>query len=121
MFGGGYFGQAYPGGFPQVGAGAAAITGAGQIATAEAFGSPVIGAVLDAAGIATAEAFGQPAIAAGVEAVGIASAEAFGSPIIGDTPAPEPEASAGGFSQFHRPLPRRRPRRKRDEELVALL
>jgi hypothetical protein len=62
--------------------GAAAITGAGQIATAEAFGSPTIGGVLDAAGIATAEAFGQPAIAAGVEAVGIASAEAFGGPAL---------------------------------------
>lgn len=54
------------------------ILGAGQIASAEAFGAPVIAAQVDTAGIASAEALGAPDLGPQIAAAGITSAEAFG-------------------------------------------
>jgi hypothetical protein len=64
----------------QTPSGAHDITGAGQIASADAFGQPTLSLIVNAAGIASAEAIGQPTVIAVVSAQGIASAEAFGSP-----------------------------------------
>jgi hypothetical protein len=84
---------------------AGSIIGAGNIASAEAFGSPAISATISTQGIASSEAFGSPVVgdqgivgaggiasaeafggvvlSAGISASGIASAEDFGSPIVG--------------------------------------
>lgn len=64
--------------------GAASITGAGQIAGAEAFGGAALAPAISAAGVASAEAFGQPAVsvAAAIVAAGVAGAEAFGAPVV---------------------------------------
>lgn len=84
------------------GAGGQTITGAGDIASAEAFGTPTVVAgevvITGAGGIASAEAFGEPTVVAGgvliVDAGDIASAEAFGVPtIVGGEP---PPPSSGG-------------------------
>ena len=64
---------------------AAAITGAGGIASAEAFGSPGVSVRLDLTGIPGAEAFGSPTLTVAYEITGagnIVSAEAFGSPVV---------------------------------------
>lgn len=62
--------------------GAASITGAGQIASAEAIGQPDVAATVATAGIASAEALGLPGIAAIVGATGIASGQAVGTPLV---------------------------------------
>lgn len=83
---------------------ASGITGAGQIASAEAIGAATIGAgvaatgiatagatgapivggqISTAGGIATAEAIGTPTIGAGIVAIGIASGQAVGGPVLG--------------------------------------
>lgn len=63
--------------------GALTISGAGGIATAEAFGSPQLNFALTLTGIATAEAFGSPTMVLYVAGAGaIATAEAFGSPAL---------------------------------------
>jgi hypothetical protein len=64
-------------------AAAGGITGAGQIASAEASGAPGIGATVALAGIASVQALGTPGIGASVAAVGIASVEAVGQPAVG--------------------------------------
>jgi hypothetical protein len=64
-------------------AAAGGVTGAGQIASAEAFGSPAVGATVAAAGIASAQAVGAPAVGARISAAGIGSGEAIGSPAVG--------------------------------------
>lgn len=90
----------------EVGGGAHDITGAGQIAGAEAFGGAVVVVVVAGAGIASAEAegapfvvasvvgagqiagaeaLGTPAVQATIGAAGMPSAEAFGQPLVGDT------------------------------------
>ena len=58
--------------------GAASITGAGQIASAEAIGQPTVtpvsgAATIDGGSVASAEAFGAPSVALSVSAAGIAS------------------------------------------------
>ncbi len=64
------------------------VTGAGQISSAEAHGSPAVSATVAASGIATAEAFGQPTVAPAVSpqevtgAGGIATEEAHGQPAV---------------------------------------
>lgn len=58
------------------------IIGAGQIASAEAFGQPAVAAEVDPAGIVTAQAFGQPSLAPAISATGIPSAEAPGQPAV---------------------------------------
>ncbi|WP_162594129.1 hypothetical protein [Variovorax sp. PBL-E5] len=62
---------------------AGGITGAGQIASGEAFGAVVVGAGVAPAGIASAQAFGAPVISAGIAPAGIASAGAVGAPALG--------------------------------------
>lgn len=59
---------------------AVSIAGAGQIESAEAVGSPFVGAQVVGQGVASAEAFGAASIEAGVVASGVGSAEAFGEP-----------------------------------------
>lgn len=61
----------------------AGITGAGQIASAEAIGSHGVAAGVDAAGVATGEAFGSAGVAAAIVCAGVATAEAFGQPALG--------------------------------------
>lgn len=56
------------------------ISGAGGLASGEAFGSPTIQVTVTPIGIATGEAFGSPIIQATIIPTGIASGEAFGSP-----------------------------------------
>jgi hypothetical protein len=63
-------------------AAAGGIAGAGQIASAAAFGTPSIAASITAAGIASAEAVGAPVVGGGVAASGIASAQALGAPVV---------------------------------------
>jgi hypothetical protein len=78
------------------------ITGAGNIASAQAFGSPAVAATVSTTGIASAEAFGQPTILTGHEIVGagnIASAQAFGSPSLAANVSPAGIVSAGAFGQ----------------------
>jgi hypothetical protein len=58
------------------------ILGAGQIASAEAFGAPVIAAQVDTAGITSAEAFGDASIQAQIDSAGIATGEQFGEPLV---------------------------------------
>ncbi|PTR17493.1 hypothetical protein C8R31_101657 [Nitrosospira sp. Nsp2] len=67
---------------PSTGGGAASVTGAGQIASAEAIGQPSLTVNIAAAAVTSAEAFGSSGIAATVAASSIASAEAAGSPAI---------------------------------------
>ena len=55
------------------------ITGAGAIATAEAFGTTNVVENVGASGIASLEAFGTATIVSAVDASGIATAEAFGT------------------------------------------
>ena len=74
-----------------------AITGAGGIASAEAFGVPSIGATVAPASIVTAEAVGAPSLSVSIAPTGIASAEALGSPSIGADVAPSGIASAEAF------------------------
>ncbi|APU88906.1 hypothetical protein Rctr197k_090 [Virus Rctr197k] len=52
------------------------------IASAEAFGTPVVAGPVTVTGIASAEAFGTPTMAYVISPTGIASAEAFGSPTV---------------------------------------
>jgi hypothetical protein len=81
----------------------ASITGAGNIATAGAFGSPTISqaaATLSPTGIATAGAFGAPTLRATAAPAGVASAGAFGSPTISQAAAtlsPSGIATAAAF------------------------
>lgn len=58
------------------------ILGAGQIASAEAFGAPVIAAQVDTAGITSAEAFGDASIQAQIYSAGIVTGEQFGEPLV---------------------------------------
>jgi hypothetical protein len=58
------------------------ILGAGQIASAEAFGGPTIAAVIASAGIVTAEAFGDASIQAQIYSAGIVTGEQFGEPLV---------------------------------------
>lgn len=67
--------------------GTATVTGAGNIATAEAFGTATLSArraISGAGSIASAEAFGTPTVSwsTRVLAAGIASAEAFGTAVV---------------------------------------
>lgn len=81
-------------GVPTVAVGVA-ISNAGAIGSSEAFGGAVLAAgedIVNAGGIASAEAFGTPLFALGVavsSAGGIASAEGFGVPTIGAGVQPE--------------------------------
>jgi hypothetical protein len=79
------------------GGGGASITGAGQIASAEALGQPALSVGIAAAGVASAEAFGAVAVSAGVSAAGIATAEAFGSPSVSPSVSAAGVASAEAF------------------------
>ena len=55
------------------------LIGAGQISSAEAFGTSALSAGITSSGVATAEALGSAGITAGISAAGIATAEAIGS------------------------------------------
>jgi hypothetical protein len=70
-------------GLKSVSAGGSGITGAGQIASGEAVGSPAIGAGVAPAGVASSASVGTPKVGADIAAAGIATAQAFGSPVIG--------------------------------------
>ena len=74
---------------------------AAGVASAEAFGQPTVApvSVIDAAGISSAEAFGAPAVSAGVAAAGIVSAEAFGAAVVGAVVAAAGVASAEALGQ----------------------
>ncbi len=83
--------------FPSTGGGAASITGAGQIASAEALGQPALNVNIAAVGVTSGEALGSPAVAATVAASGIASTEAAGSPAIAAAVSGSGIASAEAF------------------------
>lgn len=74
-----------------------AISGAGQIVSTEAFGSPALDAGVNAVGIATGEAHGSASVAAGVASAGIASMEASGIPAVSSTVSGSGIASAEAF------------------------
>lgn len=71
------------------------ITGAGDIAGAETFGTPGLAPRVDPAAIASAEAVGAPSAEARVDAEAVAGAEAFGSPTLSDPNAPYSISGAG--------------------------
>lgn len=62
------------------GGGAQQITGAGNIASAEAIGVPVIASAIAAAGISSGEAFGAASVSATVSAAGISGGETVSAP-----------------------------------------
>lgn len=70
------------------------ITGAGNIASAEAFGAPSLAAVVSPASVASAEAIGAPIVVASVVPAGVPTAEAFGAPAIAAQIAPAGLSSA---------------------------
>ena len=101
------------------------ILGAGQIASAEAFGDASIQAQIDSAGIATGEQFGEPLVEADAEILmaGIPSEEAFGSPQIYvrrrtsggvQTPTPKPDLRRREWLRVQAKI------RAEDEELLSL-
>lgn len=70
------------------------ISGAGNIASAEAFGTNVVSASAAPAGIASSETLGSPAAQASLTNIsGIASAEAFGTPTVNGVLSPSGIAS----------------------------
>jgi hypothetical protein len=85
-----------------------AITGAGDIASAEAVGSPAVTpgpvSVTGAGGIGTAEAFGSPSVTVMGQAQdvsgagGIGSAEAFGAPTVTVAPPAQSVTGAGAIA-----------------------
>lgn len=79
------------------GAGSANITGAGNIASSEAFGSSTVSAVVESSGIVTAEQIGTASVLAIIDAIGIDTAEAYGSPAV---LAPSAERYAGGWESY---------------------
>ncbi len=89
------WGLNYPGSFPQT-----IDFGSDGIASAEAWGSPIVtlGSLVLPTGIASAEAWGAPKIAGPVKASAIASSEAWGSPKLSLTiyPASIPSSEAWG-------------------------
>lgn len=120
------------------------LSNVGNIASAEAFGTPsIIEVATGVGGIASAEAFGTPSITLVINAVGIPSAEVFGIPTLSGSGIPVivpggggVESGGGGYNYddiFRRkPIPvnqdvyRRKPapavlRRKREEEEILIL
>lgn len=58
------------------------ITGAGDIASGQAFGSPALGLTVAPAGVASAGAMGSPALGLTIAPAGVSSGQAFGSPVV---------------------------------------
>lgn len=85
------------------GGAAQTITGAGNIASAEAFGTPTVApqaVTVTPTGIASAQAVGTPTVVPGpvtVSPSGIASGEAFGTPVVG-TPGPSQDVAPSGIA-----------------------
>jgi len=65
------------------GGGSASITGAGAIASAQAFGGATLSPSVLPTGVTSAQAFGSATLSPSVLPTGVASAQAFGSPSLG--------------------------------------
>ena len=118
-----YFGQIY---FGQTYGGTLTfdISGAGDIASAEAFGSLSVVPDLSGVGaIASAEAFGTPAIVPELSAIGdIASAEAFGTAdFSGDIVVPPVGSYESIFRRQSARVPLDLLRIKREDEEIIIL
>lgn len=79
------------------GGGDASITGAGQIASVEAHGAPVLAATLQAAGIVGGEVLGAPQIEAAIAAANLVSGEVLGAHSVGAALAAAGIGSAEAF------------------------
>jgi hypothetical protein len=79
--------------------GAASISGAGQIASAEAFGTSVLLLQVSVAGLATGEGIGSVAISGAIAAGGVTSLEAMGSPAFATAIIAAGIANAEAFGQ----------------------